>query len=316
MHQLKKVAVKLEHPVYSVSSEALPRNTYIINIPPAQKIIFNPDICGMELRKYSLECSRLFLRTAWALIPRLRKCSLDELCELAMLRGSLGYQFDVAFQQETGKYLSRCFIGVKRRRISGGEFEADIFYSSFDSLPDNGFLLAGETIATGATISQTLMAVRSELRERDYGVRGIVVFTIAGSAVGGRKLKEWEERFREWWPNSRLYLIAAEALFGLGDNGTDLLFRKEGAIVPEATKLRVSKIYGDYDRGYLPGKICAIFDWGDRNFRPLRHLEDLANFCREHLRATDERKAREVLSSLLRKARMRKKEYTCRAILE
>ncbi|MEM3723116.1 MAG: hypothetical protein QW179_01515 [Candidatus Hadarchaeales archaeon] len=315
MQVLRRADVKFEYPAYSVGNEKLPKNTYIVSIPPAQKIIFNPDICGNELRRYSLECSRLFLRAAWAVAPRLRKISLDRICELVMLRGSLGYCLDQAFQLETGQYLPRCFIGVKRRRISGGEFEADVFYVSFDALPDNGFLFAGETIATGATLSQALATTRSELRERDYDVKGLIFFTIAGSAVGAEKLREWESRFREWWPNFRVYLIASEALFGLGENGTDLLFRREGAIVPEETKERVSRIYGDYEKGYLPGKICAIFDWGDRNFRPTRHLEDLANFCREHLRVAKEGKAREVLRSLLQRAMRKKKEFTSRIVL-
>ncbi|MFN4133706.1 MAG: hypothetical protein ACK4GQ_05005, partial [Candidatus Hadarchaeales archaeon] len=170
LQELRKADVKLEHPVYSVSNEKLPKNTYIVSIPPAQKIIFNPDVCGTELRKYSLECSRLFLRTAWAIVPKLKNIPLDRICELVMLRGSLGYHLDQAFQLETGGYLPRCFIGVKRRRISGGEFEADVFYTSFDALPDNGFIFAGETIATGATLSRTLATTRSELRERDYDI--------------------------------------------------------------------------------------------------------------------------------------------------
>jgi hypothetical protein len=270
---------------------------------PAQKILYNPIVCGRDLRRFSLECSKLFLRTAWTMLPSLRKLSARQLSEIIVLRGSLGYQFDVAFEQLFKLYLPRCFVGARRFRISGGEFGADIFYTNFDSLPNDGILFTGDTIATGASLSRTLAVTRSELRERDYDVRGLLVFSIAGSFKGCTRLLEWEERFREWWPDFRIHLFVAEALFGLADNGTDLLFRREGEVIlPDETKERVVKVYGDYDTGFLPGNICAIFDWGDRNFKPERHLEDVLKFARSSLRVAKDRKSKEVLKELILEA--------------
>jgi len=285
--------------LYKVRHDSLPKTTYVLCMPQAQKIIYNPLACGMGLKKLSLECSKEFLRTAWSLLPPLKRAKNRQVGEIVIMRGSLGYQFDIAFENTFGRYLPRCFVGVKRRRISGGEFGADVFYTNFDALPDKGFLIMGDTIATGVSLGQTLAVARSELRERDYDVKGIVVFTIAGSLKGCSRLVEWEERFQEWWPNFRVHLFAAEGLFGLADNGTDLLFRKEAeAILPDESKLRVTRAYGDYYTGYLPGKICAIFDWGDRNFKPERHLDDVLKFSTEHLRITKENKARDVLRGL------------------
>jgi len=134
-------------------------------------------------------------------------------------------------------------------------------------------------------------------------VRRLLVFSIAGSFRGCTRLLEWEERFREWWPNFRIHLFAAEALFGLADNGTDLLFRREGeAILPDETIKRVNRVYGDYDTGFLPGNICAIFDWGDRNFKPERHLEDVLKFARSSLKVAKDRKSKGVLGGLILKA--------------
>jgi hypothetical protein len=299
----------VEHSVYEVKHEKLPKNSYILCMPPAQKIVYDPLVCGMGLRKLSLECSKRFLRTAWNLIPLFRKIGTRKISELVVLRGSLGYQFDRAFEQVFGRYLPHCFVGARRYRISGGEFGADIFYSNFDALPDKGVLFTGDTIATGISLSQTLAVTRSELRKRDYDVKALVVFTIAGSLRGCSRLVEWEERFREWWPNFRIHVFASEAFFGLAENGTDLLFRQEGGVIlPEESKIRVTKAYGDYERGYLAGKICAIFDWGDRNFKPERHLEDVIKFAREHLKLTKDPKAREVLSSLIRGAKHKLEE--------
>ena len=303
MAALRKVSLPIGASVYRVNHPELPKNSHIVCIPPAQKIIYNPVVCGKELQKLSLDCSKLFLHTAWTMMPLLRKLSARQLSEIVVLRGSLGYQFDAAFEQLFKRYLPRCFVGARRFRISGGEFGADIFYTNFDSLPNDGVLFTGDTIATGASLSRTLAVTRSELRERDYDVRRLLVFSIAGSFRGCTRLLEWEERFREWWPNFRIHLYAAEALFGLADNGTDLLFRREGeAILPDETIKRVNRVYGDYDTGFLPGNICAIFDWGDRNFKPERHLDDVLKFARSSLKVAKDRKSKGVLGGLILKA--------------
>ncbi|TEU13661.1 MAG: hypothetical protein E3I12_02845 [Hadesarchaea archaeon] len=303
MATLRKISLPIGASVYKVDHPKLPKNSHIVSMPSAQKIIYDPIICGRNLRRLSLDCSKLFLRTAWTMMPSLRKLSARQLSEIIVLRGSLGYQFDVAFDQLFKRYLPRCFVGARRFRISGGEFGAEIFYTNFDSLPNDGVLFTGDTIATGASISRTLAVTRNELRERDYDVRRLLVFSIAGSFKGCTRLLEWEERFREWWPNFRIHLYAAEALFGLADNGTDLLFRREGeAILPDETKKRVNEVYGDYDTSFIPGNICAIFDWGDRNFKPERHLEDVLKFARSSLKVAKDRKSNEVLRELIIKA--------------
>lgn len=316
MKDLKRIRLPVEHPVYEVRNESLPKNSYVVCLPQAQKIIYNPVICGTELKKLSLDCSEQFLRTAWNLFPFFRRARARKISEIVVLRGSLGYQFDLAFQRQFGRYLPRCFVGARRYRVSGGEFGADIFYSNFDSLPDGGVLFTGDTIATGVSLSHTLATMRSELRERDYDVKALVVFTIAGSLKGCSKLLVWEDRFREWWPNFRIHVVAAEGFFGLAENGTDLLFRQEGeAILPEESKSRVTKFYGNYEKGFLPGNICAIFDWGDRNFKPERHLEDVIKFSRENLRLTKEKKARDVLNTFIKNAKIKLKELDSPLVL-
>ena len=296
----KKIGTVAGSSIYKVEHLQLPKNTHIVCMPPARKILYDPTVCGMELRDLSLECSKTFLKAAWNILPGLKKLSTRDISEIVVLRGSLGYGFDQAFEQLFDSYLPRCFVGARRFRISGGEFGADIFYTNFDALPEHGVLFTGDTIATGVSLSQTLAVTRSELRERDYDVEKLLVFSIAASYKGCTKLLEWEKRFREWWPDFDIHLFVAEGLFGLADNGTDLLFRKAGeAILPEETKKRVTEAYGDYDTGFLPGNICAIFDWGDRNFKPERHLEDVVKFARSSLKATKDEHAKDVLKKLI-----------------
>jgi len=156
--------------------------------------------------------------------------------------------------------------------------------------------------------------VQDELLRRDYNIKKLLVFSIAAAFRGCTKLLELERKFREHWPNFRIYLFAAEELFGL-DEGTHLRFRKEGeAIVPDETKSYVSKVYGDYETAFLPGNICAIFDWGDRIFRLRQHLEDVMKFARSSLKVAKDKKGREVLNRMEKEARLKLKGLDRRLI--
>ena len=304
MEVLEKIRIPIGANVYKVDHPKLPRNSYIICVPQARKILYNPVVCGGKLEKLAVECNEVFLRAAWRLVPGFKELRADEVAEVVVLRGGLGYSIDVAFNELFGGYLPRCFIGARRFRISGEEFGTEISYCNFDPLPDDGVLLMGDTIATGASLGQVLGELEKELLRRDYGIRKLLVFSIAAAFRGCAKLSEWEEKFRENWPKFRIHLFAAEELFGL-DEGTHLRFRKEGeAIVPEETKAHVSRVYGDYETAYLPGNICAIFDWGDRIFRLKQHLEDVTKFARKSLKVAKDKKGREVLRKMEREARL------------
>ena len=60
----------------------------------------------------------------------------------------------------------------------------------------------------------------------------------------------------------------------------------------------MSGVYGDYETAFLPGKICAIFDWGDRNFKPERHLEDVLRFAKGSLKEARDKKSKEALKRI------------------
>jgi len=311
---LEKVRVPIGANVYKVDHPKLPRNSYILCMPQARKILYNPVVCGGELGKLAVECNKVFLRAAWRLVPGLKELRENDVAEVVVLRGGLGYSIDAAFNEFFGGYLPRCFIGARRFRISGEEFGAEISYCNFDPLPDDGVLLMGDTIATGASLDQVLGEVEKELLRRDYGIKKLLMFSIAAAFKGCTRLLEWEEKFRGHWPNFRVYLFAAEALFGL-DKGTHLRFRKEGeAIVPEETKAYVSRVYGDYETAFLPGNICAIFDWGDRIFRLRQHLKDVMKFARGSLKVAKDKKSREVLRRMEKEARFELKRLERRLI--
>lgn len=314
MEVLKRINVPIEARVYKVAHPELPRNSYIVCMPQARRILYDPVVCGRKLRGLAIECSKVFLAAAWHLVPNFRKLRANEVAEIVVLRGGLGYALNVAFDELFGGYLPQCFIGARRFRISEEEFNAEISYCNFDPLPDDGVLLTGDTIATGASLSQTLGEVRDELLKRDYGIKKLLVFSIAAAFRGCTRLLEWEEKFKEHWPNFRVYLFAAEELFGL-DEGTHLRFRKEDeAIVPEETKAYVSKVYGDYETAFLPGNICAIFDWGDRIFRLRQHLEDVMKFARISFKAARDRKSMKALKKMERDTQLELKRLDRRLV--
>jgi len=301
---LERIRAPIGANVYKVDHPKLPRNSYIICMPQARQILYNPVVCGGKLGKLAVDCNKVFLRAARQLVPGFKELRADEVAEIVVLRGGLGYSIDVAFNELFGSYLPRCFIGARRFRISGEEFGTDISYCNFDPLPDEGVLLMGDTIATGASLSQTLGELEKELLRRGYDIKKLLMFSIAAAFKGCTKLSELEEKFREHWPKFRVYLFTAEALFGL-DEGTHLRFRKEGeAILPEETKAYVSRVYGDYETSYLPGNICAIFDWGDRIFRLKQHLEDVMKFARSSLKVAKDKKSREVLRRMEKEAKL------------
>ncbi|MBS3815641.1 MAG: hypothetical protein KGY45_03655 [Hadesarchaea archaeon] len=309
MSLIEKLDLPIEAETYEVNHSELPDNSYILRMNPAQKIIYNPLLWGSELRKYTEESNQIFLRAEQEISPDFKDLRTDDICEVVVLRGGLGYRLDAAFEEVFNSYLPRCFVGARRHRVSGEDFRAEISYTNFDPLPEDGVIVMGDTIATGSTLGRALAEVRDELRRRDHSVKKLVVFSIAAAFDGCSELLEWEKRFREWWPDFEIHLFVAEALFGLED-GTHLRFRKPGeAIVPEKTREQVNEIYGDYEESYIPGNICAIFDWGDRNFKPDRHLEDVLKYVETSLEEAKDEKSIEVLRELKKEANKELEEY-------
>lgn len=298
MNPLEEIEVPIEAEVFDITHPELPENSYILRMDPTQKIHSNPLLWGNDLKELTKESNRIFLGAARELVPGFESLTTDEICEVVILRGGLAYQLDEVFEEVFDSYLPRCFVGARRHRVSGDEFEAEINYSNFEPLSDDGVVILGDTIATGSSLSRTLSEIRDELRRRECNIRKLVVFSAAAAFRGCSQLLEWEERFREWWPEFEIHLFAAEALFGL-DSGTHLRYRKpEEAIVPEATKEFVGEAFGDYDSAYLPDNICAIFDWGDRNFKPDRHLKDVLQYSREAQKQAEDEESLQFLEEL------------------
>lgn len=309
MDALNRIDLLTDTETYEVDHPDLPDNSYILRMDSAQKIHADPLLWGPELRRLTRDCNRTFLRAVEEVVPDFEKYTTDDISEVVILRGGLGYQLDRAFEDVFGSYLPRCFIAARRHRLSEEEFEAEISYTNFEPLPEDGVVIIGDTIATGSSLSRTLSEVRDELRKREQEIQKLVVLSAAAAFRGCSKLLEWERRFQEWWPDFEVYLFVAEALFGL-DSGTHLRYRKPGeAIVPESSKEFVNEAFGDYENAYIPGNICAIFDWGDRNFKPDRHLRDVLKYAQEAQKHAEDEESLKFLKELEEGARTELDRY-------
>ncbi|KXB03582.1 hypothetical protein AKJ48_03735, partial [candidate division MSBL1 archaeon SCGC-AAA261O19] len=137
MAPLKRLDLPVKAEVYGVDHPELPDNSYILRMDPAKKILYNPLLWGSKLRDYTRKCNQIFLKAEQEISPDFSDLRTEEVCEIVVLRGGLGYRLDDAFEDVFDSYLPQCFVGARRHRVSEEEFRAEINYTNFDPLPEN-----------------------------------------------------------------------------------------------------------------------------------------------------------------------------------
>ncbi|MFH0713210.1 MAG: hypothetical protein V1722_01800 [Candidatus Micrarchaeota archaeon] len=279
MTQFKKISQK-EYELYQVSDERFPEHTYIIRSEPSQMILYNPHLAGKRLQDLTEKTAKIMIDAMGK--TALRDVKLDNICELIFLAGGLYYNLNSGFKQITNEALPQCFIGIKRQRVEGqeGSFTAAATYENFESLPDNATVIIGDTIATGATLQKGINILIDAVEERKYKIKNLIVCTLAGSVVGGEKLKEVETKLKKEFPDSNIYFYACEELFHLMPDGTDLRFLVNGAVMPEETRTKTIEVYGEALGNEMK---CAVFDWGTRCKNPKKHYREFLEFTDEIL---------------------------------
>lgn len=281
-----------QYELYRIRRPDFPEFSFVMRSGPSQHILYNPHIAGKKLQDSMQEVSVLLMdaikRTA------LKGIALGSICELVFLAGGLYYELNHGFKKTTSYALPQCFIGIKRQRVEGseGEFTAAATYENFESLPDNATVLIGDTIATGATLQKGINILVDAAEERNYGLRSIVMCTLAGSVVGARKLKEIEARLRNEFPDFKLYFFACEQFFHLMPDGTDLRFLCDGAAMPDETRKKTLEVYGEFLGKEMK---CAVFDWGTRCKNPKRHYDEFLEFCDGMLQRNPDARSRGIL---------------------
>lgn len=299
---IKKLFSYKEFALYSLKEEGLPRNTFILSSKYARDVLFSPYLAGKELQERMGKVGTIAVKAAKL---ALKGSLLKNTCELVLLSGGLYYGINHGFKKIYGEAVPQCFIGIKRRRARGtkGRFIADADYKNFESLPDNAAVMVGDTIATAATMEKALTLLLEEMKKRKLSLKKLIIFSLACSYAGAKRIKKVEEKMKEYFPKAELFLFVCEELFHLMPDGTDLRFFGRTAKFSEETKKHVLKEYGEFLGKQMK---CAVFDWGTRCKNPLAHYEEFIHFCCEMLKKNVDEKSRRVLLGMKKKAEEKK----------
>lgn len=283
--------------LYRMGGGPFPENSYILCSEDAYHIQFRPHLAGKELQD-RMDCvAESFMMALGKTVLRGKRPG--NITELVFLAGGLYYQLNTGFKRVFGRALPQCFLGIKRQRLEGtdGGFTAVATYENFESLPDNAVVIIGDTIATGATLQKGIYHLFESLEMRKQKITDLVVFSLACSVDGAKKLKEIEQKMRRDFPGSRVHFFACSQLFHLMPDGTDLRFLYDDAVMPEEARRAVLENYGEE----LGKKMkCAVLDWGTRCKNPIKHYHEFIEAADGMLKEVDGVKGRGVLERMKR----------------
>lgn len=281
--------------LYKVTETDFPINSYIICTQAASQILYNPQLAGKDLQDKMLEVAEVFTDAIYKKILIGKKP--QQIAELIFLAGGLYYQLNGGFKNKLNMALPQCFLGIKRQRVEGtdGEFTAIATYENFESLPNNGTIIIGDTIATGATLQKGIYHLFEILLAKKYNLENLVVCSLACSVIGAKKLLEIENQLKKHFPNAKVHLFVAEEFFHLMPDGTDLRFLYEEAIMPQETQKRILTTYGKELGKEMK---CAVFDWGTRCKNPLSHYNEFLEFAAEIKHQLKDKKSIEIIDKM------------------
>lgn len=253
--------------LYQIKRSDLPSHAYIIVNPDSQKIHFDSTITDFELYKLTTKCNEVFLRFAKA-IGVLKNFKAKQFLELIFVSGGFYYHLNQAFYNVFGYSLPAGFIGV--RRVLKPKPRAVISYNNLEAVPENNITIIGDTIATGATLINSI----NYYLKRTPKVKKIVIFTIAGGLPGAQRLTKLEKEIKKKY-GVELYVFFSDGIFGLAKNQTDMHYFHPDSILPEESRKAAERGIGKF----LGERLCVIWDWGQRNKDPMGHLKEVIQAC-------------------------------------
>jgi hypothetical protein len=189
-------------------------DAYIMSNPALERLLFDRNLIGLEFSELCQEASAAFVEHCGADIVSFG----DDVAELVILTKGLYYSLRNAFASRLHRNLEANFIVTKREAVAGTSVKIGVPYCDFSVRARN--LIIADTIASGATM---VAALRHYCDFQE--LRRVLVFSIAGTGVGGRVLQAFcRER------NIELTIVYGLAAFGLARNGFDLSFLHEDTI--------------------------------------------------------------------------------------
>lgn len=253
--------------LYRIQRPDLPVNTFVIVNPSSRKIHFDPTITDFELYKLATECNETFLRFAKK-IRIFKNFRTKDVCELILVSGGFYYHLNQAFYNVFGYSLPAGFIGV--RRVLGKKPRGVVSYKNLEAVPKNNITIIGDTIATGATLIDSI----NYYLQRAPRVKKILIFTIAGGLPGAQRLARLEKEIKRKY-GTELYVFFSDGIFGLAKNQTDMHYFHSDSILPEESRQAAERGLGKF----LGGRLCVIWDWGQRNKDSMGHLREVVHAC-------------------------------------
>lgn len=293
---LTKVYEDTNYREYKITDSRMVENTYLICDSASKEILLSPHIAGKPLQDKMESVAYSLIHAVGRNILKGKK--LDQVAELIFLSGGLYYQLNSGFKKRYNRVLPQCFLGIKRQKIEGsvGSFTAVATYENFESLPDKGTIIVGDTIATGATLQKGIYFLLDAYAEKKYTLENLVICSLACSVDGAILLKEIEKKVKLNFPNAKVHLFVCGELFHLMEDGTDLRYLYSDSIIPDEMRTAIISSFGSE----LGTKMkCAVFDWGTRCKNPKKHYHEFLEFATHLLNSKIEPKTNEVLTKMV-----------------
>lgn len=262
--QMSKIKTRGSSALYRVRRADLPSHSYIVSSPHSKRIHFNPHITDFDLYRLSVRANEALLRAAQR-VGILDGARVKDVCEVILLSGGFYYHLNRAFYNVFRHSLPTGFLGVRRAFLATKPL-AHVSYSNLEAVPPRNITFIGDTIATGATLRYAI----PYYVQRAPRIQKLVIFTLAGALPGARQLARLERTILKKH-GIKLYVFFAEAIFGLADNQTDMHYFHKDTIAPKASLDAARRALGLE----LGAKMCVVWDWGQRNKDPVRHLREV-----------------------------------------
>lgn len=246
--------------------EGIPQ-AYIMSNPALEHILFNRSLIGLDFARECQEASEAFLGH---FSSEITSCG-EDVAELVILSKGIYYWLHNACAARLQRNLEANFVVTKRAAVSGTSVNIEVPYCDFSVAVNN--LIVADTIASGATMVAALRHYCAF-----HSLRSILVFSIAGSASGGRAISEFcRERDIE------LTIVYGLAAFGLASNGFDLSFLHPDTICPNPDHIRrahelyegkpVSAVGWDFGSQAQAVRKYRMLCWIEAEYWGLQHSE-------------------------------------------
>ena len=242
------------------SLRELDEQTFILESSALEAFLFDRTVVGIPLLNAAREATTHWLG---ALRERQLISAGDEVAGLTILTGGLYYGLQPAWQTVFGSLLPENFIGIKRHLDERNQWLADYHYASFEAPCRT--VLVGDTVASGASVSQGIRAFASWGVE--HGLEEVHFFSACGSRVGGQRIRQTCVDL-----GLKATFTHGLAAFGMAEQGwqlpdTDLPWLHPDTITQPHYQQRAESAF--------QGKpVCAIGDWGMRCKNPKAYLHE------------------------------------------